>query len=130
MDSHRRCFTPSQRRFVRLRDQTCRTPWCDAPIRHTDHVVAHVDGGPTAVRNAAGLCEGCNHAKEAPGWSAEPSPTDPSEILITAPTGHQYVSRPPDPPGAAPPGAAPPSAREDELQWIGERLRLLLRGAA
>ena len=34
MDSRRRLFTAKQRHFIRLRDQTCRTPWCDAPIRH------------------------------------------------------------------------------------------------
>ena len=48
METHRREFTANQRRFLRLRDQTCRTPYCDAPIRHADHVDAHVDGGPTS----------------------------------------------------------------------------------
>ena len=38
MESTRRLFPAGQRRFIRLRDHTCRTPWCDAPIRHTDHL--------------------------------------------------------------------------------------------
>src|SRR5581483_12012086 len=37
METRRRVFTPAQRAFLRLRDQTCRTPYCDAPIRHADH---------------------------------------------------------------------------------------------
>ena len=37
MDSRRRRFTGQLRRFVVLRDQHCRTPWCNAPIRHVDH---------------------------------------------------------------------------------------------
>jgi len=39
MESERRCFTGLLRRFVMLRDQVCRTPWCDAPARHVDHPV-------------------------------------------------------------------------------------------
>ncbi|MDF2146962.1 HNH endonuclease, partial [Knoellia sp. p5-6-4] len=39
MDSRRRVFDGQLRRFLTLRDQSCRTPWCDAPIRHADHVV-------------------------------------------------------------------------------------------
>jgi hypothetical protein len=133
MDARRRCFTPAQRRFVRLRDRTCRTPWCDAPIRHTDHVTAHDAGGATDIRNAAGLCEACNHAKQAPGWSARPSPGDPTEILITTPTRHQYASRPPDPPGTAPRSegdAAPPGDRDAEVRSIGEGLVAVVGGAA
>ncbi len=41
MDSHQRLFPATLSRFVRLRDRACRTPWCDAPIRHTDHPEDH-----------------------------------------------------------------------------------------
>ena len=98
MESHRRLFTRAQRRFIQLRDQTCRTPYCDAPIRHTDHVVPKEHDGPTSVHNGQGLCAACNYAKEAPGWQARPGPNQ--QIVITTPTGHRYRSRPPDPPGA------------------------------
>jgi hypothetical protein len=64
MESSRRCFTPAQREFVRLRDQHCRTPYCDAPIRHVDHILPARRNGPTSLQNAAGLCEACNYAKE------------------------------------------------------------------
>ena len=39
MDSKARFFPPGLRRFIEARDATCRTPYCDAPIRHIDHIV-------------------------------------------------------------------------------------------
>ena len=96
MDSASRLFTANQRAFLVLRDQTCRTPWCDAPVRHADHVVPAEDGGPTSIDNGQGLCESCNHAKQAPGWRHE---VDGDEIVTVTPTGHRYRSRAPDPPG-------------------------------
>jgi hypothetical protein len=98
MDSRRRYFTAAQRHFIRLRDQHCRTPYCDAPIRHTDHVRPAEHDGPTSTSNGQGLCQACNHARQAPGWSAEILDT-PAEFVITTPTGHQYEHAPPDPPG-------------------------------
>lgn len=100
VDARRRRFTPAQRRFLDLRDQTCRTPWCDAPIRHHDHVRRHADGGPTAIDNGQGLSERCNHAKEAPGWSTRAGPD--GTITVTTPSGHSYVGRPPPLPAAPP----------------------------
>jgi hypothetical protein len=93
MDSRRRLFTKNQRRFIALRDQTCRTPWCDAPIRHTDHVRPAEHGGKTSITNGAGLCAACNFAKQAPGWTARPGPG--GHIDLITPTGHHYASRPP-----------------------------------
>ncbi len=74
MDSRARLFPPGHRRFIQARDDTCRTPYCDAPIRHLDHIIPWHTGGPTTTDNAAGLCEACNHTKETPGWRARPSP--------------------------------------------------------
>lgn len=73
MDARSRRFPNALRELVELRDRTCRTPWCDAPIRHIDHTVPAAEGGPTEVGNAQGLC--------------------------ATPTGHTYVSRPPPLPG-------------------------------
>ncbi len=99
MDSHRREFRPGQRRFVRIRDHDiCRTPWCDAPVRHTDHIVPAARGGPTSVVNAAGLCEACNYAKQALGWSAATDARG-GAVTITTPTGHTYSHAPPGLPG-------------------------------
>ena len=54
--------------FIGLRDQRCRTRYCDAPIRHRDHAQPRNRGGPTSATNGLGACERCNYAKEAPGW--------------------------------------------------------------
>ncbi len=74
MDSRARIFPPGLRRFIQTRDDTCRTPYCDAPIRHLDHITAWHNGGQTTRTNGAGLCEACNHTKETPGWTARPVP--------------------------------------------------------
>jgi hypothetical protein len=96
MDARGRLFPTGLARFVRLRDQTCRTPWCDAAIRDTDHAQEHHAGGPTSSDNGQGLCEACNHAKQAPGWRARPSPSPGRHhIDTTTPTGRTYRSRPP-----------------------------------
>ncbi len=70
LDSRRRTFPAGIRSFLIARDEVCRTPWCDAPIRHADHVVRAADGGATSASNGQGLCQRCNQAKEAPGWAA------------------------------------------------------------
>ncbi|NHC23957.1 DUF222 domain-containing protein [Nocardioides sp. IC4_145] len=93
MDSRARTYPAGLAKLIRLRDQVCRTPWCDAPIRHTDHADAVADGGETSAENGQGLCEACNLAKEAPGWHARPSPD--GSIETTTPTGHRHRTRPP-----------------------------------
>jgi hypothetical protein len=108
MDSRRRAFDGELREFIVIRDQVCRTPWCEAPIRHADHPVRASDGGATSAQNGQGLCEACNYAKEAAGWRSLPLPSDRHEVMITTPTGHTYVSTAPDPPQPhlPPPGDA------------------------
>ncbi len=105
MDSRRRCFDGQLRRFVIAADQTCRTPWCDAPIRHIDHPVRAADGGQTSADNSAGLCEACNYTKEAPGWTTTRLPNRVLEI--STPTGHRFPSRPPPPVGHTAERASP-----------------------
>jgi hypothetical protein len=110
MDSRARLFPAKLARFIGLRDQTCRTPWCDAPIRHRDHVIPHEHGGPTSAGNGQGTCEACNHAKQAPGWHAQPRPGPRHTVQTTTPTGHTYTSTPPPQPGTE---QAPRGARTD-----------------
>lgn len=99
MDSRRRIFPRGLVDLLVARDQTCRTPWCDAPIRHIDHIVPAAGGGSTSAANGQGLCEACNYAKQALGWRARPGPGGAGEVVETwTPTGHRYTSRPPDPP--------------------------------
>jgi hypothetical protein len=113
MDSRRRLFTGNLRRLLVTRDLgTCRTPWCDAPIRHADHVIAHHAGGPTTAGQGQGLCAACNHNKQAPGWRARPRPGPDGHHTVetTTPTGHTYTSGAPPLPGTGWPGTAPPGA--------------------
>ena len=70
MDSRARLVPDGLARLIAARDQICRMPWCGAPIRHYDHIRPFRDGGPTSEENIQGLCEACNQAKEAPGWTA------------------------------------------------------------
>ncbi|HMO12157.1 MAG TPA: HNH endonuclease, partial [Actinotalea sp.] len=84
--------------LLRRRDLgVCRTPWCDAPVRHHDHVVPAGARGPTDSENGQGLCEACNHAKQAPGWT-QTVVDDPDRhaVDVTTPTGHRHRSRAPD----------------------------------
>lgn len=117
MDSRRRAFDGELREFLVVRDQVCRTPWCDAPIRHADHVRPVVDGGETSAENGQGLCEACNYAKEAAGWRTLSLPTDRHQVLITTPTGHTYVSTAPDPPESYVP---PPDEAGDMVHFYSE----------
>jgi len=99
MDSRRRLFPAAAQKFLILRDQTCRTPWCDAPIRHIDHITPYGRGGPTHLHNGQGLCQACNLSKQAPHWKSwtDPNNTDNTDntVYTTTPTGHHYTSNPP-----------------------------------
>ncbi|HMD11379.1 MAG TPA: HNH endonuclease signature motif containing protein, partial [Marmoricola sp.] len=124
MDSTRRRFPTGLRRLIQTRDRTCRTPWCGAPIRHTDHVVPVAQGGQTSAANGQGLCEACNYTKQAPGWTARPAPGPAGagdRVQTTTPTGHTYPSHPPPLPHARPPG--------DDRSLIEEHFRRLIHAA-
>ncbi len=45
MDSRARLFPEGMKEFLRLRDQRCQTPYCDAPIREYDHLKSYAAGG-------------------------------------------------------------------------------------
>src|SRR6266545_2470153 len=97
VDTGRRRFDRRLARLIRYRDQTCRELYCDAPIRHLDHVHPHRDGGPTTPANGAGLCERGNYTKDMPGWThtVTSPPGQTQRIQIRTPTGHTYTSVPP-----------------------------------
>jgi hypothetical protein len=115
MDSKARLFPPGLRRFLQVRDDTCRTPYCDAPIRHHDHIIPRHQNGPTTSTNGQGLCEACNHTKETPGFSARLVPGPRHTVELQTPTGHTYHSTAPPPPGTAPDaGKAGPNCTEPD----------------
>lgn len=115
-DSTARFFRGALREVLIARDQWCRTPWCDAPPRQVDHVLAHAAGGATSAHNGQGGCQRCNLAKQAPGWTARASspPGDRHTVTTTTPTGHTYRSRAPAPPGAP---HAPPRRSRAEIHF-------------
>ncbi|MFJ3408385.1 HNH endonuclease [Promicromonospora sp. NPDC090134] len=108
--------------LLRAREQgICASSWCDAPVRHLDHVTPFVEGGPTSLDNGQGLCARCNHAKQSPGWRQKTTQVDGRDAVETVtPTGHTYVFVAPAPPvpvragrpaphhGTAPTGGAVP----------------------
>lgn len=100
MESRARLFPKGLGTFLQLRDQTCRTPYCNAPIRHHDHAVPARRGGRTSAANGLGKCEACNYAKEAPGWSVRTTEVDGRHVATyTTPTGAVYRSTAPPLPG-------------------------------
>ncbi|MFD1053370.1 HNH endonuclease [Terrabacter terrigena] len=137
MDSTRRPFDGGLRRFILTRDAgTCRTPCCDAPARHVDHVRDHADGGPTNESNGQGLCVRCNLTKQHPGFRAVTltAPTDrgdptqqpgaPHTVVTTTPTGHAYASHaPPLVPGLLHDQDEPPDQHEHDPDVTAPHLR-------
>ncbi|MEH3142759.1 MAG: DUF222 domain-containing protein [Mycobacterium kyogaense] len=105
MESRARIFPKGLAMFIGLRDQTCRTPYCDAPIRHRDHATPARHGGHTSALNGLGACAACNYAKEAPGWQVTTTQTDGRHSAdYRTPTGATYHS-------TAPPLPGPPTRR-------------------
>ncbi|GAA1312792.1 HNH endonuclease [Brachybacterium tyrofermentans] len=81
VDSVAREFPRALARFIRWRDVTCRGPFCNAPIRHSDHIRPYAAGGHTCLDNGQGLCAFCND-KEQQTTSVE---------LSTESPGHQVT---------------------------------------
>ncbi len=115
MESRARLFPTALARFIAFRDDTCRTPYCDAPIRHTDHATPHARGGATTAVNGVGTCEACNYAKEAPGWRVHTSKptaggTQPNTSRPPAPTTNRTHRR-----CSMASSSSPPSAVETRI---------------
>ncbi|MFC6708055.1 DUF222 domain-containing protein [Flexivirga alba] len=113
MESRARRYPGLLALLILLRDQVCRTPWCGAPIRHTDHITRHADGGPTSERNGQGLCARCNYVEEHPDHTLT---GDASQTRTTTGgfTAHSY---PPAPPGMPPPTRSYLERTLMEITW-------------
>jgi len=101
VESRARRFPRGLAQFIGVCDQRCRTPYCDAPIRHRDHATPWARGGPTSAANGLGTCEHCNHAKESPGWHVSTATDEAGRHTAeyTTPTGAPYHSTAPPLPG-------------------------------
>lgn len=91
LESKARAFPAGLRNMVLARDNTCRTPYCEAAIQETDHMTPYRDGGTTSWQNASGLCAACNQTKENRGWKHDGSA---QTLNVTTPTGHTYTKIP------------------------------------
>ena len=99
-DPRRRRFDGVLARLLVYRDQHCRDPFCDGPIRHLDHIQAFAAGGPTTIENGRGVCQRGNYARQMPGFSVRLIDPTRHVVEITTPTGHRYRSPAPAAPGA------------------------------
>jgi hypothetical protein len=101
MESRSRFFPKGLAAFIGFRDRLCRTPYCDAPIRHRDHATPRNRDGPTSGENGLGVCERCNYTKEAPRWRVSAGDEDGVHTAeFVTPTGARYCSRAPLLPGS------------------------------
>ena len=121
MESRSRRFPRGLAKLIAVRDDTCRTPYCDARIRHTDHATRHADDGRTDAVNGIGECESCNYAKEAPGWTvtAGVDENGTHTVQFVTPTGAKHHSQAPPLPGRPP----KPTRRIDIVFVDDERFR-------
>ena len=125
-DPRRRRFDGVLAKLLIYRDQHCRDPFCDAPIRHLDHIHTHASRGPTSASNGRGMCERGNYVRHMPGFTIRL--VDPTRHIVetTTPTGHTYRSHPPPAPGSRRAAAAyfrsaPTRARPDSSRATGTR---------
>jgi hypothetical protein len=127
MDSKARLFPPGLRRFIQVRDHTCRTPYCDAPIRHLDHVIPWHNDGPTTSTNGQGSAKPATTPKKHPAGAPGLLPDQGSGMpwKHEHPPGHTYRSTAPPLPGAPLPKAAKPSSRR--RRRLRHRMKALKR---
>ncbi|WP_446665382.1 DUF222 domain-containing protein [Flexivirga sp. B27] len=113
MESRARRYPGLLAWLIRVRDDTCRTPWCSAPVRHTDHIRPHAAGGPTSERNGQGLCARCNYVEEHPDFHV----TGTAAETRTETAGLVATSHPPAPPGLPPPTRSHVERTLIDLTW-------------
>jgi hypothetical protein len=83
------------KRWLRIRDRTCRFAGCGHPARlcEIDHSIRWTDDGPTASHNLADLCENHHHVKDKSRWRMQHLAN--GRLRWTSPTGHVTDSDPP-----------------------------------
>jgi hypothetical protein len=82
------------RRWLRLRDGTCRFPGCTRPAARSDidHTRPWENGGPTDYDNLAHLCRAHHRLKHQTLWDVE---QEPGGVLVwTSPTGMVHRTDP------------------------------------
>ena len=125
VESVAREFPKGLARFIRWRDQICRGPHCNAPIRQSDHIRPHAAGGHTFLDNGQGLCAFCND-KENQTSSVERDRSKPGHRVrwtsrngTTRTTGAARFTAPvemPDTPDVAPDASVETAPGPDETE--------------
>ncbi len=105
------------KRYVNLRDETCRFPGCNRPAHECDldHTLDWQFQGHTEHDNLSSVCAGDHGLKSETGWTAKQRPG--GIIEWTSPTGRLFCTEPavdirPSPPRRVPavPPPPPPAA--------------------
>ncbi|MGI5128145.1 DUF222 domain-containing protein [Pseudonocardia sp. CA-107938] len=111
-DSVQRTFTGVLAELIKIRDGgRCTAPFCDAPIRHIDHIERWRDGGRTTFDNGRGLCEFHNHLREIGTTVSRPRPQRKRRHADGVPSRVRPPGRPYD---AVKTPVAPPQKRAPE----------------
>ena len=117
MDSRARIFPPGLRRLIQTRDDTCRTPYCDAPIRHLDHIIPWHHGGQPPRPTAPASAKPATTPKKPPAGPPShaqdhgtPSNSPPPPATPTTPPHHPCRDRQPTKPARSPAATAATSA--------------------
>lgn len=109
----RQAYTPPPdlKRWLRVRDETCRAPGCRraAHLCDLDHVIPWQPDGRTEERNLAHLCRRHHRLKGSGYWHTELD--DHGRMLWVSPWGRRYVTEPAD--GSTTTVTPPPPACED-----------------
>jgi hypothetical protein len=82
------------RRWLRVRDATCRFPGCSRSAKHSDvdHTTAWAHDGETRTDNLAHLCPKHHKLKHETHWSITQSAD--GALVWVSPSGHTYVTDP------------------------------------
>jgi hypothetical protein len=98
--------TKAMKKWLRVRDETCRFPGCSRPAvtSDIDHTNAWADGGTTDSDNLAHLCEAHHRLKHLSQWSVKQEAD--GVLLWTSPGERSYRTDPANPMG--PPRPRPP----------------------
>lgn len=102
MDRRTYAVPSDLKRYLRVRDGTCRAPGCGRPAARCDldHTVAWADGGRTDADNLASLCRRHHQLKGDGIWSVELEPG--GRMVWVSPWSRRYVTEPADGPQPAP----------------------------
>jgi uncharacterized protein DUF222 len=97
VDYGREKYIPPEplKQYIRGRDRSCRTPWCDRPAGtcDVDHVKPY-PAGPTAAGNLQCKCRRCHRLKHEGHWAHET--LGDGTIRMVSPAGIEYFSEPVD----------------------------------